>query len=498
MQEEGQWLFVRTDRTPKVVWVITCGYPEDGSEELYVCRVQTNSEREWLLQKRFSEIHALFAEIGAELPDRTQSHFTTTLGSVAKARALTAIINPAPISKERQLDNIELFARKEALSGFLQASVTQLPHFSRSACETVLNFLQDPSIIEPQQLELNTTADHSVTPPSPFSSAPSPATKKPWFQSSNNASPVSVAAVNGNPGVIKNLFTSSSEQALTKCRTQMAGQDEELEKLRSQLDLAQAKLADQEDVQAEREYRDDLAVEARKRADEATRQNVSELKETVVAQRQQLSAQLDQLDRQAHELWECKQEVEALAPFVVKVAVSGSAGGIGSPMAPRPSSAPLLVECDLTLSRSNSRSFNGSTSSSAGGLSAGYESDVHDEECAGGGKNTVFYCVMVTKGSASWTVTRRYSDFRELRDQLKKEGGGSDKHFSFPAKNYTKMSAKQSDERLAKLDEFLQQVVDGSGCRSWVPTSSRQQPLYSFLDVGSAKTGNKQGRMPCK
>jgi hypothetical protein len=422
MQEEGQWMFVRTDRTPKVVWVVTCGYPEDGSEELYVCRIQTNSGREWLLQKRFSEIHALFAEIGGELPDRTQSHFTTTLGSAAKARALTAIINPAsPKSQETQLDNIELFARKEVLSGFLQASVTQLPHFSRSACDTVLNFLQDPTVSTNNERPSDSTEQSA---PSPVKRNPEASVaKKPWFQS--NTSPVSVAAVNSNPGVMKTLFSSSSEQALTKTRAQMIEQDGELADLRSKLKLSQAKLDERQEAEAEAEYKRDLEVAARGRAEESTKQRMAELEETVTAQREQLAVQLEQLEQQAQELWKCRQEVEALAPLEVAVVSGATIDADARPS--RSTSAPLSVSSEVSSSssaRSIQSSFNSSVSSASGyekfmssvGSASGYESDTvdgtADDDGGGSGKNAVYYCVLVTKGYASWKVMRRYSDFR--------------------------------------------------------------------------------------
>jgi hypothetical protein len=50
-----------------------------------------------------------------------------------------------------------------------------------------------------------------------------------------------------------------------------------------------------------------------------------------------------------------------------------------------------------------------------------------------------------------------------LRDQLKKDGMGAEK--PFPSKSFTKMSAKQIDERRAKLEEFVQHLVASCGCR---------------------------------
>jgi hypothetical protein len=80
MQRDGQWIFVREDDTPKEVWVVTCGYPEDGVEEMYVCRVETCAgTRGWMLQKRFSQFEELYAMTRPELPESMQLLFEETV-----------------------------------------------------------------------------------------------------------------------------------------------------------------------------------------------------------------------------------------------------------------------------------------------------------------------------------------------------------------------------------------------------------------------------------
>jgi len=87
----------------------------------------------------------------------------------------------------------------------------------------------------------------------------------------------------------------------------------------------------------------------------------------------------------------------------------------------------------------------------------------------------------------SWTVRRRYSEFREVRDKLLKSEGKSVRNINFPCKTYLKRNVSLGivEERKNSLEAFLESILR-------IIRLENNVDLKTFLSVVSTPGNNEQ------